>query len=1563
MKKFESFTIILNASYIVRDHRVHGVRILPGVTLLDLVYRLAKEHLGYTKLTLENILFQTPIATSESFDQEVRIDFNQKNETMWNVTIASQKIEKKKVRDNYWQPVATCILRTDVRPEQEKTLDVKWFQRHAEQRWDMDEVYELARKMEITHREFMKTLGTIYKKGEEELMVLHLSELAEKFREKFIAHPAFLDGATFAGNSFQLSKKKAGLFQDDVPYIPFTIKHFAIYSSFPATICVYTQVTNPINEGRIPDLIERDIEVYDAQGKCIAEFQALNAKRIRAPNLIKQLVGINGSRVVKSKNTNIKENSTPRTFKKQGKHTGLQEAIITYIKDQVAEKLGKDREEISNDVGFYDLGLDSTQLLDMTKTLENVCGHDFYPTLLFEYKTIVEISAYLRIHDEEAFQSFLLDGKDGEVEKEEEAYEIDNPPEISPHELLRDRTPCREPLPNDEIAIIGLAGRYPEASDLSEFWDHIKTGKNCIREIPKDHWSVAGRYTDAQLFNHKRPLSVSKWGGFIKDADKFDPFFFNISPREAEAIDPQLRLLLETAWHTLEDAAYPRSSCQNETVGVYVGVMNDDYTWVAAEHLERTGIYGSPGSYAHELANRLSHFLNLRGPSLTIETACSSSLTAIHLARRAIQNGECNIALAGGVNISAHRSKYLMLSQLGILSPDGKERTFDRDANGYVPGEGVGLVLLKPLRDALTDKDHIYGVIKGSAINHSGHGPGKYVPSLQALAEVVEIALIEANIQAEQIGYIETHGTGTLLGDPIEIQALSKVFQNGEHKVALGSKANVGHLESASGICSLTKVLLAMQEHTIPPCANVEEPNPGLGLSQTPFYLPKTAQAWNTPAEKKIAVILSFGVGGSNGCMLIQGVNRPRSSKRVAKKTIAILLSARTQMALRQSAKNLNRYLVTTKDVDIEELAYTLQVGREAMKYRLAVVVRNVATLQKKLKTYLISEEKARVFTGKLDRWNNLQSLFNGKNGREFIKNLIVQKEWEKLAAIWAQGFEIDWKACYGNQGKRISLPKYPFAKERYWLEERDEGVRLKAGGCARLHPLVHENTSNFEEQRFSSTFMGDEFFLTHHVVQGQKVLPGVAYLEMARAAVEQTISTLSTGSGQAVGSLADDPTEIQLKNVVWAGPLVVKGDAIEVQIGLFPEEHGQIHYEIYTDGENGKDELIVHSQGKATFKTFKNLPNLDFHDLRASMDQGRHSSKQCYEVFKGFGIDYGNGNQGLELAYMGENEVLAKLSLPSSVLETQDQYVLHPSIMASALQAWKGLFLHSSELGINNHKLLLPISLDELEITGACTASMWAWVRSSEGTVPGEKLHKLNIDLCDDKGQLCVRMKQFSSRVIEEAARSADSVGTLMFYPIWKEEAVPVAANLTEYSNRVVMLCEMDLMDIRSNGITPPPSDCAWIRLHSKEKDIAKHYQDISIQVFETIKEILENRPKDEILIQILIPSQGEQRLFRGLSGLLKTAHLENPKIFGQVIEVDPNENEERLLAKVYENSGCPGDLHIRYRDNRRQLLSWKEAGPSVSAARTPWKDGGGVSYYRRYRWARDDFCQRNRQ
>ncbi|MGW7283855.1 type I polyketide synthase, partial [Streptomyces sp. NPDC054844] len=455
----------------------------------------------------------------------------------------------------------------------------------------------------------------------------------------------------------------------------------------------------------------------------------------------------------------------------------------------------------------------------------------------------------------------------------------------------------------------------------------------------------------------------SRWGGFLADADLFDPGFFRISPREAKLMDPQHRLFLEAVWRTVEDAGHDPASLAGTDTGVFVGCGSTEYaTLLLQSGIEIDGQLATGNAHS-VLANRVSFLLDLRGPSEPVDTACSSSLVAVHRAVRAIQDGECSAAIAGGVNLTLTPTGYLAFGKSGMLAADGRCKTFDHRADGYVRGEGVGAVLLKPLSAALRDGDTVYALVRGTAVNHGGRAASLTAPNSGSQAAVITAAHRRGGTDASLVGYVEAHGTGTALGDPVELNGLTQAFRElgvGTDRgqfIGLGSvKTNVGHLETAAGIAGLIKIVLAMRHRILPPTLHVERPNPLLDLAGSPFHLVDSARPWDRPrtasgAEApRLAGVSSFGFGGVNAHVVVEEFVDPRPAEVHDGTPELFVLSARTDDRLKEYAALLADHVARAAAhggdaVDLRALARTLQLGRPTLERRLAVVTDSAARL------------------------------------------------------------------------------------------------------------------------------------------------------------------------------------------------------------------------------------------------------------------------------------------------------------------------------------------------------------------------------------------------------------------------------------------------------------------------------------------------------------------------------------------------------------------------------------------------------------------------------------------
>jgi acyl transferase domain-containing protein len=492
------------------------------------------------------------------------------------------------------------------------------------------------------------------------------------------------------------------------------------------------------------------------------------------------------------------------------------------------------------------------------------------------------------------------------------------------------------------IAIIGMAGRFPGAKDIESFWQNLRNGVESISNFTDEELIAAG--INANLLSDRYYVKAS---GVLENIDLFDASFFDINPKDAEATDPQHRLFLECAWEALESAGYDSQRCESR-VGVYAGAslnnylsfdLNDDQLGSAQSYQK---LIGNDKDF---LSTRVSYKLNLTGPSITVQTACSTSLVATTLACQSLLNYQCDIALAGGVSIRVPQKTGYLYQPGGTLSPDGHCRAFDSKAQGTTIGNGVGIVVLKRLEDAIASGDYIYAVIKGTAINNDGSGKvGFTAPSVDGQAEAIAEAIMLAEVEPETISYIEAHGTGTALGDPIEIAALSKVFRASTEKkgfCAIGSvKTNIGHLDAAAGVTGLIKTALALTHKSIPPSLNFDVPNPQIDFADSPFYVNTKLTEWKAGLTLRRAGVSSLGMGGTNAHVVLEEApTLPVSSP--SRPWQLLVLSAKTESALQTSTENLVHHLMHRPDLNLADVAYTLQVGRREFNYRRMVVCRD----------------------------------------------------------------------------------------------------------------------------------------------------------------------------------------------------------------------------------------------------------------------------------------------------------------------------------------------------------------------------------------------------------------------------------------------------------------------------------------------------------------------------------------------------------------------------------------------------------------------------------------------
>jgi acyl transferase domain-containing protein/acyl carrier protein len=604
---------------------------------------------------------------------------------------------------------------------------------------------------------------------------------------------------------------------------------------------------------------------------------------------------------------------------------------------------------------------------------------------------------------------------------------------------LREKLAAAEVRSQPEpIAIVGMGLRFPGCgSDPEEFWRMIAEGRDAVTIVPQDRWDSDALYAPEAAVPGK---INTRHAAFLDEVRRFDAAFFDITPREATRMDPQQRIFLEVTWHALEDAGLPRARIAGSDAGVFVGVHNHSSDYQAMQFGDPMTLdaYAATGTAHDMIAGRLAYWLDLHGPAIAVNTACSSSLTAVHLACSGLRAGDCNVALAGGVNLLLAPGFSVAAAQLQLLSADGRCKTFDARADGMGRGEGCGVVVLKKLSDARRDGDRVLAIIRGSAVNQDGKTNGLTAPNGLAQQRVLRRALEDAGVEPSEIGYVEAHGTGTALGDPIEVEALAEVV-GGTQRTApctLGAvKANVGHLEGAAGIAGLIKTVLVLQRRWLPPVANLEKLNPHLAVNNTGLNIPQHGREWKT-SGRRLAGVSSFGWSGTNAHVVLEEAP-PSNPTAEMPGEWPVVLSAQSAEALRALAIAYADRLEAAGEAELADISYTSTVRRTHHPCRMAMKGTKAKEIASQLRRRVANVDR-------------VLEIAESKNISRAVKS--GSEQLEKLMSAWEAGAEVDWATIFPAQGNVVDLPRYPFQGRPYWL-----GASMAPSSPSRENSLAHD--------------------------------------------------------------------------------------------------------------------------------------------------------------------------------------------------------------------------------------------------------------------------------------------------------------------------------------------------------------------------------------------------------------------------------------------------------------------------------------------------------------------------
>ncbi len=1034
----------------------------------------------------------------------------------------------------------------------------------------------------------------------------------------------------------------------------------------------------------------------------------------------------------------------------------LKKNASEYLIGLFAKELKVPEDRFTMEGAFQEFGFDSVVMLDMIGLMEERFAN-LPKTLFFENQSISELSSFLA----ENYVAELSPKQKNAASEDQtviqnKAIENTSIRQRLSRTRLYDSGHTNTAKQSDfRIAIIGLAGRYPEADNIDEFWENLANGVDCIREVPTDRWDIEQFFQPGEKAQGK---SYSKWGGFLKDVDKFDPLFFNISPKEAEKIDPQERLFLEVVYHAIENAGYHPNNLasampnRENPVGVYAGAMWGDYQLHGVES-SNSDNWVTPHSFYWSIANRVSYLFNFSGPSMTLDTACSSSLTAIHLACNAIVNGEIKVGIAGGVSLSLHANKYNLLSDLNFLSSDGRCRSFGEDGDGYVPGECVSAVVLKSLADAERDGDHIYGVIRGTSVNHGGKTSGFTVPNPKRQASLIKEALDKAEVNPRHISYVEAHGTGTSLGDPVEISGLTKAYAQSEHQYCtIGSaKSNIGHTEASAGIAALSKVLLQMKHKQLAPSLHSQTLNPFIDFATTPFKVNQDLTAWDRPLVvdesgndmelPRIAGISSFGAGGANGHIIVEEYVSTSETEHAQGENYIIPISAKKKQSLYHSAENLRDFLVKNENQDLNSLAYTLQTGRVEHDWRLAIMTQNQPELIDQLSQFLNGEDLIKSIF-----YKNLPIKVKA-DSHKITPDLSVSKQTteslRKLANSWVNGSNIIWSALYGKQTPTKSpLPGYAYQRQRYWIEKNNAQINIKG-----LHPVLHKNISTLLKVAYTTSFHSSDFYLKDHQINGNRIVPAVVYLEMAY---------------QAISDALPDAKIESIYDIQWLKPIVVNsGENInDFVLEISEDSYGYIFEitqeqdtvrQVYCKGAFGliQASKITEVSGLNMIENrldSKEMRNKQFDIAELRRSASSISNLQLNEKFEKMGFKFGETFQPFKETFFKEHYALSQLELPQAAIEPCSNFVLNPVILDAALRT-------STAIGFNNivpAATALPVDLSRLQILRPLENNIHVYVEKVNSRREVSGRDEFDIYLLDQRGRVLLYLEYFATQKVE---------------------------------------------------------------------------------------------------------------------------------------------------------------------------------------------------------------------
>ncbi|MEB2302392.1 SDR family NAD(P)-dependent oxidoreductase [Lysinibacillus xylanilyticus] len=979
---------------------------------------------------------------------------------------------------------------------------------------------------------------------------------------------------------------------------------------------------------------------------------------------------------------------------------------------------------------------------------------------------------------------------------------------------------------NKDIAIIGMSGKLGKYEKITDFWEALLVKERAVEDLPEERINLVRPYLETLLAKELDDVSFLK-GSYLRDIDKFDYHLFKVSKKEASLMDPIQRQFLEVAWSTIEDAGYGGMKLQGSSTGVYVGLSNTnsiDYIDLVDRYARDEKDIATPGNLKSIIASRISYLLDLNGPSMVIDTACSSSLTAIHTACMALQRGECEYAIAGGAKINIIPGIKQETSDITIQSEDGYTMTFDSRATGTGLGEGVAAILLKPLQNAVEDRDNIYAVIKGSAVNQDGASLGITAPNSKAQERVLVKAWEDAQIDPTTIAYIEAHGTATKLGDPVEIKGITNAFKKYTNQKQFcgiaSSKSNIGHLDATAGFAGVIKATLAVKEGLIPATVNYQSPNEMINFINSPVYVHDQLTEWEEKDHPRRSGVSSFGLSGTNVHVVIEDASRfTRQTEVPVLDSYVLTISALTTQGIKQLLKEYQQLLLSKPEMSMADLCYTANTGRGMYSHRLAIIFKSANQLFRIIEEHLhqdeiksmdlsfynvikiVSAEKDK--TTKQDITVKQQKLLTREADQCISHYLTIGHDVDlvkQLAHLYSKGAIVNWDCFYSNHSyQKVSLPVYPFSRNACWLDMTQQ-VEVKTEED-KIHPLIDKCLiESLNTDIYTVRLSMNHWEISEHMLRDKYLLVGMAYVEIATTLAKKYCRT----------------DHVQLMDLVCESPLLIKEtEEKEIQIAINKDAE-ELEFVILSRNEQ-TESFEVYSRGRFRTNTKtkpKRIENLDSIIARCKDIQVKPESYL-----------YGNVRtserwMNLTKLYIGEEEVVGKIQLQEKYKKDKENYTLYPALLDSALNAANS---------ITGEGTFLPWYYTKINIYDKLPDSFTSYIKLKKVINGTEKVLTFDILLVDDQGETMVEVEDYAVKQIDIMAKYFKSEETKPIKLLnWQPETL--VTHLESLQNERILLFRHETDEITAKLLNELKTSGAmvievWQGKRNFEKQTAERY------------------------------------------------------------------------------------------------------------------------------------------